>query len=211
MEFYNVLLPNALQKKKEKEEDAIEKSLSTLSKGVAEEELADLVVEGKGEYKEIQSSYLGIFKTIGGNLIEEAWKNSDSDLSFDEWNDIQANIDSSLEPLKKLTLNDYEDLAKVWDRIGAYDPDELKKALGDLGLDQGIIELIAEFYKDSFDYSRELAHKQIVKSKVGNTSKLQDLTNTFGKLQAPAELMNDINDTVQAADALYSQGYTARA
>ena len=49
----------------------------------------------------------------------EFFKDITSDMYFDEWNDIQANIDSSLEPLKKFTLKSSANFPSLfgWDMV----------------------------------------------------------------------------------------------
>ena len=215
LEFFNVKLPNVLSSKVDSEIKIVEEAITSLSQGYAKEELAELAVDD-GAYREVQENYSGIFETIGGKLIENAYQiaaaaDEEGDLTLEDWKKT-ADFEAILNPLSSLNLSDYEELGEIWDNMGSFEPAELRKTLKSLGLDNGITDLILESYEESFNYSRELANKQIKNSHVAKDSRLLDLlTNEINTYQAPAELMDDINKTVQSANKLYEQGLTARA
>ena len=107
--------------------------------------------EDSGLYREVSESYSGIFKTIGGKILENAFteaKKDNPEINAKDWFSTQ-NLEEIFKAggLLELDIFDYEEIAEIWDNMGAYDPNELRNSLISLGIDKGITDLIVDSYK----------------------------------------------------------------
>ena len=160
IDIWTIDLPNALNQNLQSKTEAIEKAIPILAQGHAELALAKLGVgnEDYGLYREIEENYSGIFKTIGGKILENAFeivKKDNPNINAKDWfstqnleqifSDERFNDEKGKKGFLDLSIFDYEEIAKIWDDMGAYDPNELRKALSALDLDSDITDLIVPY------------------------------------------------------------------
>lgn len=213
LDFFTVALPEAIQNKLSFYTTALDNSLSTLSQAKAEEILLEMSNTGSSEAKEIAGSYSGVFKTIGGKMLEDVYSSWAQGKTFSQatWDNFVLSdeyLNFKTEGILDL-LNINQDFAQAFDNMGLYKRPELENYLRDtLGLSDEVINAFLNYYDQAFTTTEELLMKQWDQSPIIETP-------IYGGLHdipiIPPEFYDEMNQTIQQANKLYEQGLTQQA
>lgn len=152
------------------------------------------------QMKQILDEYSGIFTSIGGVYLQQAYENYKADGHEDAtWEDWKATSDYTnvqQQMLKDLSFIN-EDLAKIWDNMSFYNPVTLEQALRELNLDEEIIQLILGIFNDSYEEIAGIAGNRAAGLKSDTARTLFHQTNS-----------KEYETVQELVDAAYDRGFS---
>lgn len=152
---------------------------------------------------EILEEYSGIFTSIGGAYLQQAYEDykaaGHEDATWEDWKATRAasGEEYNYEDIQSQMLQDLrfidEDLAQIWDNMDLYNPATLENELRGLGLDEKIIELILGIFNDTYSSISEIAGNRAANIKSDTARMLFHSTNNLGE-GTPEEMVQRAYD-----------------